>query len=157
MWYWKLKSYLNQRFFLKWIFKSKQCVESTHRSKKLFSVYFQLFLISDVNFRSVIICRCTCSNCKVTYYGKTFRHFYTRVGEHMGISNLTRKRRRNVKQSPISHHLLRCNCAINFDGFSILATDCSKFKLLLKGSLLIKRIKPILNRTIKSIPLELFD
>ena len=99
----------------------------------------------------------TCSKCKVTYYGINFRHFDTRATEHMGNSNLTGKRLKNVKQSAISDHLLQCNCAINFDDFSILATDCNKFKLLLRESLLIKRDKPILNRTIKSFPLELFD
>ena len=107
--------------------------------------------------RSGIIYRYTCSNCQVTYYGKTFHHLYTRAAEHMGISNLTGKRLKNVKQSAISDHLLQCNCAINFDDFSILATDCNKFKLLLRESLLIKCDKPILNRTIKSFPLELFD
>ena len=106
---------------------------------------------------SGIIYRYTCSNCKVIYYGKTFRQFYTKAAEHMGISNLTGKRLKSVKQSAISDHLLQCNCAINFDDFSILATDCNKFKLLLRESLLIKRDKPILNRTIKSFPLELFD
>ena len=64
---------------------------------------------------------------------------------------------KTLKQSAISDHLLQCNCAINFDDFSILATDYNKFKLLLRESLLIKRDKPILNRTIKSFPLELFD
>ena len=34
--------------------------------------------------------RYMCSNCKVTYYGKTYRHLFTRAAEHMGISNLTR-------------------------------------------------------------------
>ena len=101
--------------------------------------------------------RYTCSNCKVTYYGKTFRHFYTRAAEHMGISNLTGKRLKNVMQSAISDHLLQCNCTINFDDFDILAAESNKFKLLLSESLLIKRDKPILNRTIKSFPLELFD
>ena len=81
-----------------------------------------------------------CSNCKVTYYGKTFPHFYTRAAEHR-ISNLTGKRFKNVKQSAIPDHLLQCNCTINFDDFSILATDCNKFKLLLRESLLIKRDK----------------
>ena len=37
---------------------------------------------------------------------------------------------KNVKQSAISDHLLHCNCAINFDDLSILATDCNKFKLI---------------------------
>ena len=59
--------------------------------------------------------------------------------------------------SIFKYHLLQCTCAINFDDFSILATDWNKFKLLLRESLLIKRDKPILNRMIKSFPLELFD
>ena len=108
-------------------------------------------------FRSGMIYRYTCSNFKVTFHGKTFCHFYTRAAEHMGISNLTGKRLKNVKTSAISDHLLQCNCAINFDDFSILATDCNKFKLHLRECLLIKRDKPILNRTIKSFPLELYD
>ena len=73
------------------------------------------------------------------------------------ISNLTGKRLKNVKQSAISDHLLQCNCTINFDHFDILAAESNKFKLLLRESLLIKRDKLILNRTIKSFPLELFD
>ena len=74
-----------------------------------------------------------------------------------GSSILQENVSRNVKQSAISDHLLQRNCAINFDDFDILATGCNKFKLLLRESLLIKRDKPILNRTIKSFPLELFD
>ena len=69
------------------------------------------------------------------------KHFYTRADEHMGIFNLTGKRLKKVKQYAISDHLLQCNCAINFDDFSILATDCNKFKLLLRETLLIKRDK----------------
>ena len=42
--------------------------------------------------RSFLVYRYTCSNCNVTYYGKTYRHFFTRAAEHMGISNLTGKR-----------------------------------------------------------------
>ena len=90
-----------------------------------------------------------CSNCKVTYCRKTFLHFYTRAAELMGISNLTGKRLKNIMQSAITDHLLQCNCTINFDDFDILAAESNKFKLL--------RDKPILNRMIKSFPLELFD
>ena len=72
----------------------------------------------------------------------------------MGISNLTEKRLKNVKQSD---HLLQCNCTINFDDFDILAADSNKFKLLLRERLLIKRDKQILNRTIISFPLQLFE
>ena len=127
------------------------------RSKCRLNTLFRFKDPLEKKIRSGIIYRQTRSNYKVTYYGKTLRHFYARVAEHMGISNLTGKCLKNVKQSAISDHLLQCNCAINFDNFSILATDCNKFKLLLRESFLIKRDKPILNRTIKSFPLELFD
>ena len=75
----------------------------------------------------------------------------------MGTSDLTGKGLKNVKQFAIYDRLLQCNCAINFDDFSTLATDCNKYKLLLRQSLLIKGDKRILNRKINSFPLELFD
>ena len=127
------------------------------RSKCRLNTLFHFKDSLEKKIRSGIIYRYRCSNCNVTYYGKTFRHFYTRAAEHMGISNLTGKRLKNVKQSAISDHLLQCNCTINFDNFDILAAESNKFKLLLRESLLIKRDKPILNRTMKSFPLELFD
>ena len=98
-----------------------------------------------------------CSTCKVTYYGKAFHHFYTRAAEHMGISNLTGKCLKTVKHCAILDHLLQCNCTINFDNFVILAADSNKFKLLLRESLPIRHVKPILNMMIKLFPLELFD
>ena len=62
------------------------------RSKGRLNTLFRFKDSLEKKIRSGIICRYTCSNCKVTYYGKTFCHFYTRAAEHMGISNLTGKR-----------------------------------------------------------------
>ena len=107
--------------------------------------------------RSDIVCRYTFSNCKVTYYGKTYHHFFTRAAEHMGISNLTGKRLKSFKQSAMSDHLLECNCSIDFDHFDILVCNANKFRLLFEESLLIKRDQPHLNKTIKSFPLKLLD
>ena len=75
----------------------------------------------------------------------------------MGISNLTGKRVKNLKESAISERLLQCDCTIDFDNFDILASDTNSFRLLIKESLLIKRDKPVLIRTVKSFPLKLFD
>ena len=50
----------------------------------------------------------------------------------MGISNITRKMLKNIKDSAVSDHLLRCHCTLDFDHFDILATDVSKFNLLVK-------------------------
>ena len=127
------------------------------KSKRRRNTLFRFQDSLEKKICSGIIYRYMRSNCKVTYDGKTLRHFYTRMAEDMGISYITGKRLKNVKQSAICNHLLQCNCAINFDNFSILATDSNKFKLLLKESFLIKCIKPILNRTIKSFPVQLLD
>ena len=71
---------------------------------------------------SDIVCRSMCSSCKVTYYGKTCHHFFTRAAEHMGISNLTGKHLKCIKQTAVSDHLLECNCWIEFDHFDILTS-----------------------------------
>ena len=98
-----------------------------------------------------------CNSYNTIYYGKTKHHFYIRAAEHMGISHLTNKRLKNVKQSAISDHLLTCDCNINFDDFTILSKDSNNINLLIKESLLISCDKPILNKTVKSFPLELFE
>ena len=74
----------------------------------------------------------------------------------MGISNLTGKCLKCVKQSAVSDHLIECNCSIDFDHFNILASNANKFRLLSKEILLIKRDQPQLNKTITSFPLKIF-
>ena len=81
------------------------------------------------------------SNCKVTYYGKTYHHFFTRATEQMGIPNLIGKLK-SVKQSAVPDHLPQCNCSIYFDYFDTLASDTNKFRLLIKEGLLIKHDHP---------------
>ena len=61
----------------------------------------------------------------------------------MGVSNLTEKQLKNIRESAVSDHLLQCNCTIDFDNFHILATNVSKYNLLVKKSLLIKRDNPV--------------
>ena len=134
----------------RWTFKLKIISPSTNPF--LFLVEFSLFstrAFSKLHFFS-----------SLTWHFKSYPSSvstWRTNGDHMGISNLTGKCPKNVKQSAISDQLLQCNCMINFDNFNILAAESNKFKLLLKESLLIKGDKPILNRTIRPFPLELFD
>ena len=86
-----------------------------------------------------------------------YSHFLNRAVEHTGVSNLTGKRLKNIKDSTVSNHLIRCNCTIDFDHFYILATDVNKFNLLVMESLLIKGDNPVLSRTTKLFHSELFD
>ena len=62
-----------------------------------------------------------------------------------------------IKPSPVSDHLLECDCSIDFDNFDILATNVSKLNLLIKEILLIKHDKPVLNRTVQLLSIELFQ
>ena len=59
-------------------------------------------------------------SCNTNFYGKTKHSFYIRAAEHMGISHLTNKRLKNVKQSAVSDHVLNCDCNINFNDFTIV-------------------------------------
>ena len=95
--------------------------------------------------------------CNAIHYGKTKRHIYVRAVEHVGISHLTNKRLKNVKQSAISDHMLTCDCNIYFNDFTILSKDSNNISLLIRESLLIAHDEPILNKTVKSFPLELFE
>ena len=64
-----------------------------------------------------------------------------------------KKNIKNMKESLVSNHRLQRDCVIGFDDFDVLASHNNNFRLLIKE----KRDKPILNRTIKSFPLKLFD
>lgn len=67
----------------------------------------------------------------------------------MGISNLTGKRLKRVKQSAVSDHFLECNHSVDFGHFDIPAND-KKTSDFIKESSFIKRCPTQLNKTINS-------
>ena len=79
------------------------------RSKCRLNTLFRFKDSLEKRIRFGVVYRCTCSDCKVTYY------VYAGVTEHMGISDLTGKRLKDFKQSAISDHPLQRHCAISFD------------------------------------------
>ena len=105
---------------------------------------------------SGVIYKFHCGFCNESYYGECVRHLNVRIGEHIGISPLTRKKVK-PKGSAVSDHLLLCNHSPSFENFSVLTKENKKFMLELKESLLIMRDKTSLNRNIRSAPLYLFD
>ena len=105
---------------------------------------------------SGVVYKFECGLCNESYYGECIRHLNVRIGEHIGISPLTRKQVK-PKNSSVADHLLLCNHSASYDDFSILTRDNSKFLLELTESLLKLRDKPSLNRNITSAPLYLFD
>ena len=105
---------------------------------------------------SGVVYKFQCGLCNESYYGECVRHLNVRIGEHIGISPLTRKKVK-PKGSAVSNHLSLCNHSSSFESFSVLTKENEKFLLELKESLLIMRDKPSLNRNIRSAPLYLFD
>ena len=92
------------------------------------------------------------------HYGKTKRHFKVRICEHLGISQLTRKKVKidNKKLKVIQEHLLCCNNSSSFEDFSILTRESNDFKLKILESLLIPRDKPMINMADSPLHLEQF-
>ena len=106
---------------------------------------------------SCVVYKFQCGRCNASYYGETDRHLKIRLEEHIGISPLTFKKVKLSAKSSIRDHLLFCNNDSSFDDFTILTQRTNKFLLEIRENLLIKYDKPILNKSISSTPLSLFE
>ena len=106
---------------------------------------------------SGVVYKYTCGRCNSTYYGETDRHLKIRSGEHIGISLLAFEKIKPSKESPIHDHLLNCNNLPSVEEFTILRHGNNKFDLEIKENLLIKRDRPILNKSISSTKLFFFS
>ena len=71
---------------------------------------------------SGVIYKFHCGFCNESYYGECVRHLNVRIGEHIGISPLTRKKVK-PKGSAVSDHLLLCNHSPSFENFSVLTKE----------------------------------
>ena len=131
---------------IKVIFQSKNSLSNLFRFKD--SIPNEL--------RSHIVYKFLCSNCNITCYGETERHLNIRSGEHLSLSALTGKRVNNNKKSVLKDHYLFLNHVDSFEDFSVLTYESNPFKLLIKEPLLVSRDKLLLNKQVKSIPLQLF-
>ena len=75
-----------------------------------------------------------CGLCNKSYYDECMRHLNVRIGEHIGLSPLTRKQVK-PKNSSVAYHLLLFSHSTSYDNFSILTRENKKFLPELKGSL----------------------
>ena len=101
--------------------------------------------------RSLLAYNLKHSSCNAEYIGKTKRHYRTRTSEHIGVSPLTGKFVKNNSQTSAIHdHMFFCIAAVCQEDFSILAKSSHNFKLEIQESILIKLVKPTLNKNISS-------
>ena len=86
---------------------------------------FALKIVFPRNLHLVIFYKFQCGFCNKSYYGKCVRHLNVRIGEHIGISPLTKKKVK-PKGSAVSDHLLLCNHSPSFEDFSVLTKENKK-------------------------------
>ena len=110
------------------------------------------------SLKSLVLYKFKCSDCNITYIGKTCRHFQIRFSEHLGISKVTNLPLKYNKKSStaVRDHIHLCNHQNTPDNFRIIGSAKNDYHLKIKESLNILKEKPHLNKTIKSFPLELF-
>ena len=127
---------------------------SNNKLKSLFSFKDKI----PKALRSKVLYKFMCSNCKVTYIGKSMRHFQIRYSEHLGISVLTNKPFTfNQKTcTSVAANCKECRHRNTNDSFKIIGTAKNDYHLKIKESLNILREKPLLNKTVSSFPLYLF-
>ena len=71
---------------------------------------------------SGVIYKFQCGLCNESYYGECIRHLNVRIGEHIGISLLTKKKVK-PKGRAVSNHLLLCIHSPSFENFSVLTNE----------------------------------
>ena len=99
-----------------------------------------------------------CCSCKFTHVGITRRHKKVRICEHRGVSPKTGKLRKGQISTSVRDHMLEnADCTVNDGDFSIISRGGSKEDLEIKETLLIKKLRPTLNKASKSIQLFLFE
>ena len=135
-------------------------IQVVFKSEKRLGSSFSFKDMIPLNVPSLLIYKFTCSSCNSAYVGKTKRHFVVRMFEHLGISlstdnNYTYNPKNNNNTAVLNH--INCNnCKATLDNFRVIGGARNDFLLCLKESLLILLHKPILNKSVKSIPLHLF-
>ena len=132
-------------------------IQIAFKSKRNLSNVFHFKDLLPYELISRVVYEFQCGRCNFSYIGETDSHLKVRSGKHIGISSLTFNKVKPSAESSVRDHLLFCDHSPSFDDFTILTHGNNKLLLEIKESLLIKLIKPELNKNISSAPLHLFD
>ena len=98
--------------------------------------------------KSMVVYKFICATCNACYVGETAHHLPTRIKEHL----------KTDKKSHIYQHLSsnqNCfNCCTD-DCFSILDYALTKYQLMIKEALYMKRLESVLNKQKKTLKITL--
>ena len=109
-----------------------------------------------LQLRASLVYQFSCARCASAYVGMTTRNLYTRVAEHRGRSFRTGKVLATPLHSAIREHTEgTCDVRISDADFRILTSAKSDFELKILESLYIFKLRPSLNNSNSSYPLQL--
>ena len=108
------------------------------------------------NLTSGAVYKFQCGLYNESYYRECVRHLNARIGKHIRISALVKKKNK-PEGRVVSDYLLLCDHSPSFETFSVLTKDNRKSVLELKENTLMMRDEPSLHRNIRSAQLYLFD
>ena len=130
-------------------------------SGKRLGSYFSFKDKVPLNARSLILYKFLCGGCNSAYLGKSKRHFLVRTFEHLGKSlatgNTFTYNPKNSNNTAVLNHINCKNCEASVNNFRIIGCAKNDYTLCIKESLLIQLYKFDLNKSVKSIPLKLFE
>ena len=105
--------------------------------------------------RSSVVYQYSCSQCESVYVGSTLRALKTRVSEHAGRSVRTGRMLSSPPYSSIRIHAEQCDTFVSLDNFKILDFSKNSSDLRILEAIYISKIKPNLNETVSSHPLNI--
>ena len=106
--------------------------------------------------RSNIIYNFICPKCNLgSYVGCSSRLLKVRIDSHSGVSHRTGYNLSTKESSAIREHCQKCKTKFQYSDFKIVGQTSNKQSLLCLESLHNKQLKPNLNNSTTSIPLQI--
>ena len=110
----------------------------------------------DMMLRSNIVYKYSCDCCQRSYIGSTKLQMFIRCAHHAGVSHRTGRPYNNPSYSAIREHCSSSRHCFKFSNFSIIDTcNSSEYDLRILETLHINKSKPVLNRNLTAMQLNI--
>ena len=158
-----IKTFLNE------VFIPKRIIQAAEKKQVTIVLLYMGMILTELKIKlhetfkkllpvtSLLVYNLKCNSCNAEYIAKTKRHYRTQTLEHTGVSPLARECVKNNSQtSAVYDHMLFCKTVVCPKDFSVLPKSSRNFKLEIQESILIKLLRPTLNKNVSSVPLYFF-
>jgi hypothetical protein len=118
--------------------------------------FFRYKDVLPKRMRASIVYKFSCVQCTSGYVGMTTMPFYVRIAQHRGVSFRSGRHLAQPGHSSVRLHSEQCGAPVTENDFQILHTASNDLDLKILESLYIAKVKPDLNNTNSSFPLQVF-